>query len=77
MGYCGWGPLITADPALSALPGEIRAWLAARGMPIGPFDVLIAGQARARGLTLVSQNLREFARDPGLETENWGSPHPR
>ncbi len=51
--------------------GEIRAWLAARGTPIGPFDVLIAGQARARGMTLVSQNLREFARVPGLKTANW------
>lgn len=44
----------------------------ARGAPIGPFGVLIAGQARARDLTLVSQNLREPARVPGLKTENWG-----
>ena len=51
--------------------GEIRAWLAARGTPIGPFDVLIAGQARARGMTLVSHNLREFARVPGLKTVTW------
>lgn len=51
--------------------GEIRAWLEARGTPIGPFDVLIAGQARARGMTLVSQNLREFARVPGLKIANW------
>ncbi|MFP4389867.1 MAG: type II toxin-antitoxin system VapC family toxin [Desulfococcaceae bacterium] len=51
--------------------GEIRAMLAARGAPIGPCDILIAGQARARGLTLISRNLREFARVPGLCTENW------
>jgi tRNA(fMet)-specific endonuclease VapC len=37
--------------------GEIRALLARRGTPIGPYDVLIAGQARARGLVLVSRKL--------------------
>lgn len=51
--------------------GEIRALLAARGAPIGPYDILIAGQARARGLTLITRNLREFTRVPGLTTENW------
>lgn len=51
--------------------GEIRALLAARGAPIGPYDILIAGQARARGLTLITRNLREFTRVPGLSTENW------
>jgi tRNA(fMet)-specific endonuclease VapC len=57
--------------------GEIRAWLTARGTPIGPFDVLIAGQARARAMTLVSHNLQEFARVPGLKIESWGSTPPR
>lgn len=51
--------------------GEIRAILAALGTPIGPYDVLIAGQARARGLALVSRNLREFQRVNGLTVENW------
>jgi len=51
--------------------GEIRAALAARGTPIGGYDVLIAGQARARGLTLVSRNLREFARVAGLSIVDW------
>lgn len=51
--------------------GEVRAALAASGTPIGPYDVLIAGQARARGLVLVSRNLREFARVEGLSVENW------
>lgn len=51
--------------------GDIRAWLAAQGTPIGAYDILIAGQARARGLTLVTRNLREFERVPGLRTENW------
>ena len=51
--------------------GELRAHLAARGTPIGPYDVLIAGQALARDLTLVTRNIRGFARVPGLRLENW------
>jgi tRNA(fMet)-specific endonuclease VapC len=51
--------------------GEIRATLGAAGNPIGPYDVLIAGQARARGLILVTNNLREFRRVAGLATEDW------
>ncbi|BCS31433.1 ribonuclease VapC [Luteitalea sp. TBR-22] len=51
--------------------GQIRAHLASKGTPIGPFDVLIAGQARARGLTLVTHNTSEFQRVPGLIVEDW------
>lgn len=51
--------------------GEIRALLADQGTPIGAHDVLTAGQARARNLVLVTRNLREFDRVPGLVTENW------
>ncbi len=51
--------------------GEIRALLTKRGRPIGPYDVLIAGQARARRLTLVTHNVKEFARVPGLRVEDW------
>jgi tRNA(fMet)-specific endonuclease VapC len=51
--------------------GEIRAFLAARGTPIGAYDVLIAGQAAARELILVSHNTGEFGRVPGLRIEDW------
>lgn len=51
--------------------GELRARLAAAGTPIGPDDVLIAGQALARGLTVVTHNMREFRRVPGLAVEDW------
>ncbi|MDP3294162.1 MAG: type II toxin-antitoxin system VapC family toxin [Nevskia sp.] len=54
--------------------GEIRALLADQGTPIGAYDVLIAGQARARNLVLVTRNLREFDRVPSLVTENWQIP---
>ena len=53
--------------------GEVRALLAARGAPIGPYDVLIAGQARARRLILVTRNTAEFARVPDLRIEDWES----
>lgn len=51
--------------------GEIRADLARRGTPIGPYDVLIAGQALARGLTLVTANTREFSRVDRLKLVDW------
>ena len=51
--------------------GQIRAHLASNGTPIGPYDVLIAGQARARELTLVTHNTSEFQRVPGLKVEDW------
>lgn len=51
--------------------GQIRAALAVQGTPIGPYDVLIAGQAVARGLILVTGNTSEFARVPGLGIEDW------
>lgn len=49
----------------------IRSELAREGTPIGPFDVCIAGQARARNLVMVTANTREFERVSGLRVENW------
>jgi tRNA(fMet)-specific endonuclease VapC len=51
--------------------GRHPAALEAKGMPIGAYDCLIAGQARSRGATLVTANLREFARVPGLLVVDW------
>ena len=51
--------------------GEIRALLASKGTPIGPYDVLIAGQAVARDLILVTRNTHEFGRVTGLQIEDW------
>lgn len=53
--------------------GEIRAVLAKQGPPIGSYDVLIAGQAKARDLILVTANLEEFRRVDGLQLENWSA----
>jgi tRNA(fMet)-specific endonuclease VapC len=51
--------------------GEVRAHLARQRTPIGPYDVLIAGQAVARNLILVTHNTTEFARVPNLQIEDW------
>ena len=51
--------------------GKIRAFLAAKGSPIGPYDVLTAGQAIARNMVLITRNTNEFARVPGLRSEDW------
>ena len=51
--------------------GEIRALLERKGQRIGEYDTLIAGQALARGLTLVTANTREFARVNGLKVVDW------
>jgi len=56
--------------------GEVRAILAARGTPIGPYDVLIAGQAKARNRVLVTDNTSEFSRVTGLRTQNWAKKSP-
>jgi len=49
----------------------VRATLEREGMPIGPYDLLIAGLARSRDMTLVSNNTAEFERVEGLKLENW------
>lgn len=51
--------------------GQLRAELYSKGQPIGPYDMMLAGQARSRGLILVSNNVKEFERVPGLRIENW------
>jgi tRNA(fMet)-specific endonuclease VapC len=64
-------PVLEFDREDARQAGAIRALLAGQGKPIGPYDALIAGQALARNLTLVTSNLREFERVPGLALEDW------
>ena len=63
--------ILDLDREDARVAGEIRADLARSGSPIGPYDVLIAGQAKARNLTLVTSNMGEFARVAGLRVEDW------
>ena len=53
---------------------KVRAHLERAGRGIGPLDTLIAGQALARGLTVATNNVREFSRVPGLMVEDWMAP---
>ena len=57
------------DMALSA--AKIRAQLEQQGTPIGPMDILIAGTAVSLQATLVTHNVREFSRIPGLSIADW------
>ena len=51
--------------------GQIRTELERLGKPVGAHDMFIAAHARAEGLIIVTNNIREFARVPGLRVENW------
>jgi tRNA(fMet)-specific endonuclease VapC len=62
------------EPEDAEEAGDIRAVLERAGTPIGPYDILIAAQARRRSAVLITANEREFARVPGLKTEDWTSP---
>lgn len=63
--------ILDFGPNAASEYGEIRARLQEQGTPIGPLDMLIAGHARSERLVLVTNNVREFERVPGLAIENW------
>lgn len=63
--------IVSFDASDARMAGAIRTELEAAGRPIGPYDLLIAGQARAREMVLVTANSREFQRVKGLECEDW------
>jgi tRNA(fMet)-specific endonuclease VapC len=65
--------LIDPDGPAAEEAAVIRAQLEKRGKSIGPYDLLIAGLALSRNLTLVTNNTREFERINGLQMENWVS----
>ena len=58
----------------AAIAGDLRAELERAGTPIGPYDLLIAAQALRSGSTLVTANVGEFRRVPGLAWEDWTVP---
>jgi len=59
------------DEKAACHTAQIRVELERAGTPIGAYDQMIAGHARACGLIVVSNNTREFQRVPGLRIENW------
>lgn len=64
-------PRLDFDAAAAAAFGRVRRVLESQGAPIGPYAMLIAGQALSRDLVLVTDNVREFGRIQGLRLENW------
>ncbi len=63
--------LLSFEEADAQAAGTIRGKLEVSGKPIGAYDLLIAGQASARKLTLVTANISEFARVKGLSWQDW------
>jgi len=70
-GFAARLEVLDYDQSGAAHTAQLRAELAKAGTPIGPYDQMIAGHARALGLVLVTNNLREFQRVPGLRVEDW------
>ena len=61
----------TCDDAVAA--GRLRGYREKQGTPIGPYDVQIAAQGLSRNITVVTHNIGEFSRVPGLKLEDWVS----
>ncbi len=59
------------DERAAARAAAVRLDLERRGLTIGPYDLMIAGTALAYGCTLVTNNVAEFSRVPGLNCEDW------
>jgi tRNA(fMet)-specific endonuclease VapC len=67
-------PLLPVDLATARAHAQVWAELMAAGKMIGPHDLWLAATCIAHGLTMVTANVREFARVPGLQVEVWGRP---
>ena len=65
--------IVPFDKTAASIYGEIRADLERRGLPIGPYDMMIAATAVANDLTLVTHNTKEFGRVTGLQINDWHS----
>lgn len=64
-------PILDFDAATGRKAAELRHAMTRKGDAIGPLDTLIAGTALAYGASLVTRNVREFGRVPGLNVVNW------
>ena len=70
-GFIARMDVLSYAEAAAVHTGQIRAELAKKGTPIGPYDQMIAGHARSMGLILVTNNTKEFERVDGIRIENW------
>ena len=72
--FCSRLQVLPYGPKAAQHYGSIRSDLERAGQVIGINDLHIAGHARSEGLVLVTNNMSEFVRVPGLQVENWVSP---
>ncbi len=72
-GVLGSFPLLPIEIATARMHARLWADLAAQGQLIGAHDLWIAAACLSHGLSLVTSNLREFRRVPGLDIEDWSS----
>jgi tRNA(fMet)-specific endonuclease VapC len=70
-GFAARLDVLAFDAPAAAHYADIRADLERRGQVIGPYDLMIAGHARSRGLVVITGNLGEFSRVAGLRAEDW------
>jgi tRNA(fMet)-specific endonuclease VapC len=75
-GFASRLEVLPFDSAACAQWSQVRNELRSAGTPIGPYDQMIAGHARALGLVLVTHNTREFQRVSGLRLVDWAEPYP-
>lgn len=74
-GLAGRLAVLSFDEDAAAHAGDINADLERKGMLIGPYDILIAGHARSRGLVVITGDLDHFGRVDGLRCEDWLPPN--
>ena len=70
----GFLDVLPLDRPFDVVFGDLRTKLESAGTTIGAFDLIIAAQALSLGLIMVTDNVREFSRVPGLKIENWLRP---
>ncbi len=70
-GFAARMDILPYEDSAAIHTGQIRAELASRGTPIGPYDQMIAGHARSQGLIVVTNNTKEFEQVAGLRIEDW------
>lgn len=63
--------IIPFDGKDAVIAGQVRRYLEKEGTPIGPYDLQIAAQALSRDMTVITHNVNEFNRVPGIKTEDW------
>jgi tRNA(fMet)-specific endonuclease VapC len=70
-GFAARLEMMPYDNEAAAHTGQLRAELKRAGRPIGPYDEMIAGHARAKGLVVITNNMKQFENVPGLRLANW------